>query len=71
MLDEEFQDDNKEKVDMRPLFGIFPCLYCGRCFALKRQLKLHYQEAHTGSIPNYEGRMAGSLLRITNRSKYI
>jgi hypothetical protein len=71
MSDQEFREDNGGEINVRPLFGIYRCLYCGRCFAIKRQLKLHYQEAHIGSMLDYGGKMTGSLLRIANRSKEI
>jgi len=41
--------------DQLPLIRVYCCLYCGRYFSIKRQLKLHYLEVHAQSIPNYQG----------------
>jgi hypothetical protein len=61
MLDRVFQDDERN-VDSQPMVGIYRCLYCGRCFSLKRLLKLHYQQIHSADMPNYGSEKADNLL---------
>jgi hypothetical protein len=63
MLSKAFQDANEERADGRPILGVYRCLYCGMCYALKRRLQLHYQEVHMGSMPNYEGEEDSYLRR--------